>query len=167
MTSTGLVHAIRGLLAYTIWADRQVLEALAEVPSEDLARETGSSFGSILGTMGHILGAEQVWLARFVGAPLDQLPSAADYPDLPSLAAGFTEFWPQLEVFLASLTDEQIAQDFAWVNFKGESHTAPYRQVLLHFVNHATYHRGQVTALVRQLGHAPPSTDLCYWRGAL
>jgi uncharacterized damage-inducible protein DinB len=167
MPANGLVHSLRGLLAYTIWADRQVLEALAEASHDDLARDTGTSFGSILGTMSHVLGAEQVWLARFVGAPLDQLPSAADFPDLPSLAAGFTELWPQLEVFLASLTEDQIGQEFAWVNFKGESHSAPYRQVLLHFVNHATYHRGQVVALMRQLGHTPPSTDLCYWRGAL
>ena len=167
MPANGLVHALRGLLAYTIWADRQVLESMAAVPAEDLARDTGTSFGSILGTMTHVLAAEQVWLLRFVGAPLDRLPSAADYPDLPSLAAGFTEHWPQLEVFLASLTEEQIAADFAWVNFKGESHSAPYRQVLFHFVNHATYHRGQVVALLRQAGYAPPSTDLCYWRGAL
>ena len=167
MERSGLAPTLRGLLAYTIWADRQVLESLAGLPEEELARDTGTSFGSILGTMSHLLGAEQVWLARFVGAPLEHLPSAADYSDLPTLAGGFTEFWPQLEVFLASLAEEQVATDFAWVNYKGESHSAPFRQVVLHFVNHSTYHRGQVTALMRQAGYAPPSTDLCYWRGAL
>jgi uncharacterized damage-inducible protein DinB len=167
MPGTGLVHTLRGLLAYTIWADRQILEALAEVPADDLARDTGASFGSVLGTMTHILAGEQLWLSRFVGAPLERLPTVEDYPDLPALAAGFTELWPQLEYVLASLTQEQVAGDFSWVSTHGESRTAPYRQVLLHFVNHATYHRGQVVALLRQLGHAPPSTDLVYWRGAL
>jgi uncharacterized damage-inducible protein DinB len=117
--------------------------------------------------MAHILGAEQVWLARIVGAPLDRLPSVDDYPDLPTLANGFVELWPQLEYLLASLNEEQVAADFSWVNIKGESHTAPFRQVLLHFANHATYHRGQVASQLRQLGHAAPPTDLVYWRGAL
>ena len=167
MPKLELVPTLRGLLAYTMWADRQVLEALAEVPAEELTRDTGTSFRSVLGTMTHILGAEQVWLARFVGAPLERLPNVDDYPDLPTLAAGFTEFWPQLEFLLAALTEEQVSAEFTWVNWKGESHSAPFRQCLLHFANHATYHRGQVVALLRQLGHAPPSTDLCYWRGAL
>jgi uncharacterized damage-inducible protein DinB len=164
---TNLLTALRGLLAYTIWADRQVLESLAEVPSEALGRDLGTSFRSVLGTMTHILAAEQVWLSRFIGAPVGHVASVEDYPDLPSLASGFVELWPQIEWVLASLTEEQVGGDFTWVNTKGESHTAPFRQVLLHFVNHATYHRGQVVALMRQLGHSPPATDLVYWRGAL
>lgn len=162
---TELLSTLRSLLAYTMWADRQVLESLAEVPPEDLNRDTGSSFGSLLATMAHILGSEQVWLSRFVGAPLERLPSANEYADLPSLAAGFVDFWPQLEVFLASLSEAQLAAPFDWVNFKGESHRAPFQQVVVHFANHATYHRGQVASMMRQLGHHPPGTDLVYWRG--
>jgi uncharacterized damage-inducible protein DinB len=150
-----------------MWADRQVLEALAGVPAEELQRDLGTSYGSALGTMTHILASEQIWLSRLVGAPSGQIATAQDYADLPSLASGFVELWPQLEYVLASLNEEQIASDFSWVNSKGESHTAPFRQVLLHFANHATYHRGQVVAMMRQLGHVPPSTDLVYWRGAL
>jgi len=159
------IATLRSLLAYTMWADRQILEALAEVPGEDLVRDTGSSFGSILATMAHLLGAEQIWLSRFVGAPLDRIPTEQDYSDLPSLAAGFTDLWPQLEVFLASLAANQFEAPFAWVNLQGESHQAPFHQVLLHFANHSTYHRGQVVSQLRQLGHSAPSTDLVYWKG--
>jgi len=160
-----LSRAPRELLAYTIWADRQILEFLADVPAEDLTRETGTSFGTILRTMAHILGGEQIWLARLVGAPLDPAPTEDDHPDLPSLAAAFVDFWPQLEIFLASLDDGQIASDLAWTNSRGETHSAPTLRILLHFANHASYHRGQVVSQLRQLGHAPPATDLCYWRG--
>jgi uncharacterized damage-inducible protein DinB len=163
---TALLASLRALLAYTMWADRQILESLADLPPEDLTRDTGTSFGSILGTLAHVLGAEQVWLARFVGAPLDRLPSEQDWPDLPTLAAGFTDFWPQLEVFLASLTETQIDSNLAWVNYRGERHEAPFRQAVLHFANHSTYHRGQVASQMRQLGHKPPATDLVYWRGS-
>jgi len=164
---TDLLATLRSLLAYTIWADRQLLEALAEVPAEELTRDTGGSFGSLLGTMAHILGAEQVWMARLVGAPLDRLPGEKDYANLPSLAAGFTDFWPQLEVFMASLSEAQLATRFSWVNFQGESHHAPYHQILLHFANHSTYHRGQVALQMRQLGHQPPGTDLAYWHSTI
>lgn len=163
---TELVRAPRLLLAYTIWADRQVLESLAGVPAEDLTRDTGTSFGSILGTMAHILGAEQIWLSRFLGAPLERLPSESDYADLPTLAAGFVDFWPQLEVFLASLSDAQVAAEMTWTNLRGETHTTTLHRALLHFANHSTYHRGQVVAQMRQLGHQPPATDLVYWKGA-
>lgn len=162
-----LVQAVRGLLAYTIWADRQVLQALAELPEEDLVRETGTSFGSVLGTMAHILGAEQLWLSRFLGVPLMELPSVEDFASYDVLRSSFEDFWPQLEVFLASLTPEQMRQDFRWTNSRGETHEAPMRQLLLHVVNHSTYHRGQVVAQLRQLGRIPPSTDLAYWSGAL
>jgi uncharacterized damage-inducible protein DinB len=159
-----LTRAPRELLAYTIWADRQVLECLAGVPAEDLLRETGTSFGTILRTMAHILGAEQVWLGRFLGAPLDPPPDEDDYADLPSLAAAFTDFWPQLEVFLAALADAQLESNLTWTNSKGETHTQPTLRALVHFANHSTYHRGQVVSLLKQMGHQPPSTDLIYWK---
>jgi uncharacterized damage-inducible protein DinB len=164
---TALLASIRGLLAYTIWADRQILQALEEVPAEDLARDTGTSFGSVLGTMAHILGAEQVWLSRFLGVPLQALPSIEDFPDLAALRSSWEDFWPQLEVFLASLSEDQLGRDLHWTSFSGQDHTAPLRQALLHVVNHSTYHRGQVVAQLRQLGRSAPSTDLVYWRGSL
>jgi len=164
---SSLVHTLRGLLAYTIWADRQVLRVLEEVPEADLVRETGTSHGSVLGTFAHVLGSEQVWLSRFLGVPLRRVPGIEDFPSLAILSASFEDFWPQLEFFLASLEENHIAADFTWTNSKGETYTAPYRQALLHVVNHSSYHRGQIAGQLRQLGHRPPATDLVYWRGDL
>ncbi len=161
-----LLQTIRGLIAYTMWADRTVLEAAKSVRPEDLTRETGSSFGTVLGTMAHILGSEQLWLTRFLGLPLGHIPSIDDFPTLEALSMSYEDFWPQLEFFLASLVDEQLDEEFTWTNLKGVTHTLPFRGVLLHFVNHATYHRGQVVSLLRQLGYQPPQTDLAYFRGA-
>lgn len=164
---TSFVQAVRGLLGYTIWADRTVLHALRDCRPEDLTRETGASFGTVLGTMAHILGSEQLWLSRYLGAPLQHVPGIEEFSTLESLQASWEDFWPQLEFFLASLLDEQLDQEFVWTNTRGETHSAPFRQVLLHFVNHATYHRGQVVNLLRQLGYEPPHTDLVYYRGGL
>src|SRR4051812_4819797 len=85
MAMPDLPQLSRSLLAYTMWADTQHLDALAAIPVEHLTVVTGTSFGSLLGTMAHILGSEQVWLGRFVGAPLDRYPEVADWPDLASV----------------------------------------------------------------------------------
>jgi len=162
-----LVQVFRGLLAYTIWADRQVLQALASLPDEDLARETGTSFGSVLGTMAHILGSEEVWLARLLGTPDEALPRPPEVADVAGLRAGFEELWSQLEVYLASLDESQTGRDLEWTDADGAPRATPYRQVLLHLVTHASYHRGQVVAQLRQLGWQAPSTDLVLWAGAL
>ncbi|MGE5234159.1 MAG: DinB family protein [Acidobacteriota bacterium] len=155
-----LLSASRSLLAYTLWADAVQLRALEQVAAADLERETGASFGSLLATMAHILVAERKWLARFLGMPLDPEPELGQYADLPSLLAGFQEFSPELEYFMASLTEEQLAAEIAVPGEEGGAAALPLWQALAHLVNHGTYHRGQVTTLLRQLGYTPPATDL-------
>ena len=151
---------IRNLLTYTLWADRILVRALEEVDDEDLYREAGASFTSIQGTMAHILGAEQVWLSRFVGDPLDYVPGLEQYPDFATLQAGFDDFWPQAEYFLASLTNEMLLGDLHYTNTRGEERTLKLWQALTHLSHHSAYHRGQVITLLRQMGYEPPSTDL-------
>lgn len=151
------------LLLYTLWADRQILQVVRQVGPEDLNRDAGVSFGSILGTMAHILGAERLWLSRFAGAGLDRVPSIEDFPTLPAWIVGWEETAAGLEAFLASLSDEQLAATVTWRNSRGQSFTRPLWQPVLQLINHSTYHRGQVVSLLRQMGYAPPSTDLIYY----
>lgn len=152
--------AARELLLYTLWADRLVMAAVRQVREEDLTRDAGVSFKSILGTLAHILGSERMWLSRFLETSLDRVPAIQDFPDLMTWIAGWEETAAQLEAFLAGLTDEQLATPLTWINTKGESHTHPLWHPVSHMVNHATYHRGQVISLLRQMGYAVPSTDL-------
>ena len=155
----------RELLLYMLWADRLVLAAVRQVRSEDLTRDAGVSFKSILGTLAHILGSERMWLSRFLGISLDRVPSIQDFPDLMSWIMGWEETASQLEAFLAGLTDEQLATPLTWTNTRGESHTHPLWHPVSHMVNHATYHRGQVVTMLRQLRIEPPATDLIrYYR---
>ena len=151
------------LLLYTLWADRQILQTVRQVGTEDLTRDAGTSFGSLLGTLAHILGAERMWLSRFAGAGLDRVPSIEGFPTLPAWIAGWEETAAGLEAFLASLTDEQLAAPLTWTNTRGASLTRPLWQPVLQLVNHSTYHRGQVVSLLRQMGYAAPTTDLIYY----
>ncbi|MBZ0111360.1 MAG: DUF664 domain-containing protein [Thermoanaerobaculia bacterium] len=156
----GLLNLARQNLAYTLWADRQHMKALAYVAEEHRLLETGTSHGSLLGTMAHVLGAEQVWLSRFLGDPLPTVPGVAEYPDLDTLEWGFQEHGASLEFFLASLSSEQLLTDVAWQNTRGESFERPLWEPLMHMVQHSGYHRGQMTTMLRQLGYEPPVTDL-------
>ena len=158
-----LSSTARDLLIYTLWADRRLLKAAAEVRPEDLVRDTGSSFPSLLATFAHILGAQRVWLARFAGRALDRVPGLDDFPSFAALVAGFEETAAEMEFFLAALNDEQLKAEIAWTNTRGESYALPLWQPVLQLVNHSSYHRGQLVTMLRQMGYAAPQTDLSYF----
>lgn len=163
---SSLLRASRDLLAYTVWADRIQLAAFEQVDPDDVERETGSSHRSLRGTVAHMLGAQRLWLSRFLGNPLPTLPGDSEYPSLDAVRAGFDEHWAELEFFIASLTDEALGADIAWTNDRGEVCAQPMWQPVLHTATHDAYHRGQVTTMLRQLGYQPPSTDLAtYFAG--
>jgi uncharacterized damage-inducible protein DinB len=160
---TGLVGTVRQLLLYTLWADRVCLNAIEQVEPEDLTRDTGTSFGSLLGTLAHILGSQRLWLARFEGKACDRGSDLAAFPDWATLTAAWGETSAELGFFLASLTGDQVIADLTWTSMEGVTYTRPLWQPVLHLVNHGTYHRGQVVAQLRQLGYEPPSTDMIYF----
>ena len=157
-----LLPIIRNLISYTIWADRQHLDALAGVRPDDLTRDTGSSFPSLLATMGHVLGSERVWLSRWVGRP-GHLPTLSQVDGYAELRRGFEELWPALEDFAGELTEADLARPLTWTNTKGVTRTQPLWSPLVHLAGHSSYHRGQVVTMLRQLGYPAPGTDLIYY----
>ena len=116
--------AARDLLLYMLWADRRTLGAVREVSPDDLTRDAGVSFGSLLGTLVHMLGSERRWLARLSGRPLDHVPALADFPDLLSWIHGWEETASGIEAFVAALTDEQLASPATWTDSEGHAVTA-------------------------------------------
>ena len=152
--------AARDLLLYMLWADRTTLRAVREVRPDDLRRDAGISYGSLLGTMAHMLGSQRRWLARFSGHAPAHMPTLADFPDLLSWITAWEETASQIEAFLAALTDEQLAAPLTWIGTEGETSTCPLWQPVVHLVNHTSYHRGQIVSLLRQMGYQPPTTDL-------
>ena len=155
---------VRDLLLYALWADRLMLATVRQVKDEDLTREAGVSFGSLLGTMAHMVGSQRLWLSRFLGRPLERIPSRDEYPDLQSWIAGWEETAAQIEAFLAGLSSDQLAAPFTWASLPdGAVRTLPLWQAVVHMVNHTTYHRGQVVSLLRQMGYPVAATDLIHF----
>jgi uncharacterized damage-inducible protein DinB len=82
---------------------------------------------------------------------------------LADLRERWPAIWAELNGLVAGMSEEALAGDLHYLNLKGQPFAAPRWQVLLHVVNHASLHRGQVMSMLRQLGHPSPATDLIYF----
>jgi len=155
-----MLETIRLLYDYTRWADGRMFEAAAKLSPEQWTKDLGSSLKSARDTAVHIVSAQWIWLSRWTGESPKAMFSAADYPTQASIREKWEPLAGQLASFVAEQTEESLAKPVQYKNLKGEPMSFLLGQLMLHAVNHSTYHRGQVTTLIRQLGAQPVSTDL-------
>ncbi|MFT6662545.1 MAG: putative damage-inducible protein DinB [Maricaulis maris] len=153
------------LADYNAWANRRIYGAAREVGEDARNRDIGAYFGSLQGTLTHILVADHLWLARLMSQPaphkrLDETPTA----DFEALWTARQEQDDATRGFIAGLTDAAIAENFDYRDMSGTARTLPRRFILTHMFNHATHHRGQAHHQLGQLGMAePPPLDLPYF----
>jgi uncharacterized damage-inducible protein DinB len=148
------------LYDYNAWANARTLGAAEPLTSEAFLRDLGNSFPSVRDTLAHILGAEWIWLRRWHGeSPSHGLP-ATEFPTPASLQGRFAAIERERHAFLEGVPDDRLAQPFSYRDMAGNGHTLLLVHSLQHVVNHGTYHRGQITTMLRQLGAKPVSTDM-------
>jgi uncharacterized damage-inducible protein DinB len=159
---------LRTLLDYHYWARDRVLDAVDPLTPEQFTRDLGSSFKSVRDTLAHIYSAEWAWYSRWLGtSPTSQLPPE-QFPDVASIRRAWREQETKLRAFLDDLGEEGITRVIEYKLLSGQPGASPFWQMLQHVVNHASYHRGQVTTMLRQLG-APPAKSMdmiAYYRTA-
>jgi uncharacterized damage-inducible protein DinB len=154
---------MRTLYEFNAWANHRSLEAAAKLTNEQFTKPMGSSFGSVRDTLAHICGAEWIWLERFEGRSPASFPNASDYVDVAILRAKWAEQEGRLLAFVAALKQEDLNRLLEYKTMKFGVYSNPLWQAMQHVVNHGTYHRGQVTTLLRQLGAQPIPTDLMHY----
>jgi uncharacterized damage-inducible protein DinB len=150
----------RELFAYDAWANGLVFEAAAGLSEEQLAHVVASSFPSVVGTLAHLVGAEWVWLRRWLGESPGGFPDWVSKPVLADIRARLSAIQEEREAFAAGLSDGDLSRPVAYRNLAGKAFSDSLDGLIRHVVNHSTYHRGQVATQLRQLGLKPPSTDL-------
>lgn len=160
------IDLIRTLFAYDEWANARFLDAACQLSHEQWTKDLSSGFPSIRETLSHVVATEWVYLRRWNGESPTTVPGWAKAPDAASLRTRLTEVEAERAVFLASLTESDLQRQIAYRNFKGEEWRYTCRDLLLHLVNHSTYHRGQVATMMRQVRAHPPSTDLLVFQDA-
>jgi len=159
------LKTVRLLWDYTKWADARAFDAVAKLTPEQYGKDLGSSLKSVRDTLTHLVSAQWIWLSRWKGTAPKAMWAPGDYAGLAALRERWTALHAEIEAFVAGQTDASLPKDLVYQNLKGETLKYPLGALLLHMVNHSTYHRGQVTTLLRQLGAQPASTDLVLFLG--
>ena len=146
---------------YTAWASRRLLEAAAQLSEEELKRDLGTADKSVLGTLAHVFAADRIWYCRVTGEA-----RAAFIGDEDRKLSVLQEEWPQvLAGWRELLATGDLERTIDYKDLKGNPYTSPLWQIVLHLVNHGTHHRGQVSGMIRAMGHTPPPLDLiAYYR---
>ena len=154
---------IQLLFEYNSWANHRTLGAAEKLTPEQFTQPMGSSFTSVRDTLAHIYGAESVWLERFHGRSPSALPDVTQFSDVASLREPWLEHEERLLIFVRALTQSDLDRVMEYKTLRFGVYQNPLWQSMQHVVNHGTYHRGQVTTMLRQLGAQPILTDLMHF----
>lgn len=146
---------------YNQWANRRLFAATESLAEEKLWRDVGAFFGSLMGTLNHVLVADTLWMARFTGeAPPAVSLNSVLHRDLPGLTRAREAMDERFLAFVEDQDDTRLAAALGYANTKGDRFTQPLELLLTHVFNHQTHHRGQAHGLLSQLGAEPPVLDL-------
>ncbi len=151
---------IRTLYDYNRWANARTIEAASKLTPEQFTTDLQSSHRSVRDTLAHILAGEWIWLERWKGTSPKALLDPADFPNVESVKSRLDAVDAERARFINGLTDESLSQPITYTNTKGEQWTYSLGQMLQHVANHSSYHRGQVTTMLRQLGAEVLPVDL-------
>ncbi len=154
---------------YHIWANGVLLERLKELPADVLHTQVQSSYSTIAETFSHIYVVDLMWLRVLQGMDMQEALSASmslleetNVYSIAQFSASFQELAQSYNEWMANETDfeQRILLENPWSGARKTS----YSEILFHTANHGTYHRGNITAMLRQQGHASAMNDLClYW----
>ena len=154
----------RTLAAYNGEMNRRIYDAADRLSDAERRAAMGAFFGSIHGTLNHILWADHMWMHRFDGweKPDVSIPGSPDFkPDWAALQEARASADHRIADWAERVDPAAMAQDFAW--FSGATQREMRRPLWLlvtHMFNHQTHHRGQAHALLTRLGVRTQATDL-------
>ena len=156
---------LRMHLQYTFWASGRVLDSLRSLPAGELERDCGNSHGGIFQTLLHIFYADRIWLSRTTTVPRATLfdPDETWTPD--TLASAWASVAGEWLEWASGIDDAHAVLHYR--NLSGQANAVELWEMVMHVVNHATYHRGQVTTMLRQCGREPVPTDFHLYRLSL
>ena len=158
---------------YNQWMNQKIYRAAKDLGNEKIKEDSGAFFGSIFGTLNHIYVADIIWLRRFAQHPqkyraLSDSPELVSYTDLRAIAArnieSLTVIREELDLKIVNWYQEIEPKDLEcnlqYLDTEGNSYCKNFGNLIQHFFNHQTHHRGQVSTLFNQQGIDVGVTDL-------
>ena len=161
------------MATYNEWMNAKIYAAARRLSDEELSADRKAFFGSILGTLNHVTAADTIWLKRFARHPANylalepvrQLPDPKNLDQL--LFANIRELskhraWLDRLIiqWARSITEPDLDHTLHYSSMKGVAADKGFYSLVMHFFNHQTHHRGQVTTLLSQAGVDAGDTDL-------
>ena len=169
----GRVAHLRLMARYNAWMNERLYAAAAKLPADEIAANRGAFFGSILGTLNHVMVGDTIWLKRFAEHPaawpaLDPvralpMPASLDavlHGEFAPLEAARKRLDATIEAWAATVEEPQLDALLAYRTTKGVPCRRRFFSLAMHFFNHQAHHRGQATTLLSQAGVDPGVTDL-------
>lgn len=155
--------ALRLHLDYSAWASRKLVESATKLTPDELTRDFATADQGVLGTLVHVYAADRVWLGRIQGNVPARFLDLEQDMHLSVLQNEWPTLHQRWKDWAVSLQDECVLTKASYRDLKGNFYETPLWQILLHVVNHASHHRGQVSGFLRTMGHQPPPIDLIYY----
>lgn len=162
MTQT--IEQARAMASYNSWMNARLFESCAQLSDEQRKRNAGAFFGSIHGTLNHLLLADRIWMGRFTGEPY-AFSSLRDelYADFAQLRAAREREDARIAAWVRTLDAAALSSQLRYTSaVNPQPRRYPLWFALTHFFNHQTHHRGQITTLLHQQGIDPGVTDLIW-----
>lgn len=160
MTNHLSLEKINELFGYNYWARDRQLQVCENLSPDQLKSPIGGSFSSLHNTLVHLVVVEWLWRERWRGRTPHPIPRVSDFPSLADIIERWNNEEIKMKSYLASLTENDLENLITCQSTRGDKWTYPLWQMMMHLLNHQSFHRGQVTFYFRQLGLQPPSVDL-------
>jgi len=151
------------LYKYNQWANAKILNAVANVTTDQYLAPATFPHGGLRSTLVHALFAEWIWRNRWEGNSPTHRLRTEDFPTIESLRARWLAEEKQLMDFAEGVTDERLNQPFSYTNTAGKSFTRILWHAMVHLVNHGTQHRTEAAAMLTDFGCSPGDIDLIYF----
>jgi uncharacterized damage-inducible protein DinB len=155
---------VQRLARYNRWQNENLYGVADALSDAERRRERGAFFGSIHGTLSHLLWADRIWMSRFAGTPRPAggIPESVSlYDDWGELKRERAAFDGVIVDWADKLDDDAVAGDLTWFSNAVKAEVSRPKWLLLtHMFNHQTHHRGQVHCMLTQAGGKPGDTDL-------
>jgi uncharacterized damage-inducible protein DinB len=146
---------------YNRWMNRKLYAICANIADADRKKDLGAFFKSIHGTLNHLLYGDRAWMGRFTGQPFVTVIGQELYADFAELRRERENTDAAILTWSENLDPQWLAADFTYTSsVDGKTRVLPAWMLVTHLFNHQTHHRGQVTTLIKQLGHDPGETDI-------
>ncbi len=151
---------IKLLYNYHYWRTERILNSCESLTTQQWDQSLAPSWGSIHGLLAHMVASEMIWMGRWKGVSATALMSPDEVPTFKDVRAKWALTELELRDFIEQCNEANLSKDLTYTNTKGKTYTLPLGSLMVHVVDHATHHRGELVAMLTILGVPHPDDGL-------